>query len=461
MIKKQNLLIASNFIAFFVLSETKGMIIKMKIYPLNIQDKMNYFSSIISTQIIHWVFAFDTKIDEEILNNAVRLCVDQEPVLGCNLIIRNHELYWEKNESFNNRVFCDLVYTKNIDADLRDFFAEQIDVENNPLIKLRIFREETDFLCIKISHVVSDASGLKECMKIISDNYCKLLLDSNFSSNVNKIYDRSQKQVLSNLDPKLISTILKQKNSVMRPSNWSFPSQGYNKDNISYCIKRIDSEQYTNIKTFTKANGVSINDFLLTAFCRSLQRNAKYPLYLPIKVQIPIDLRRYAKNERAQGICNLSGVEYLNIYITENESFINTLYNVVNHMNEIKCRMPGISSALALESLSNLSTENIRVILQTNMKKAIESKTSVPILSNCGLIDNIGIVFGQARIIDSYIVSPAMYSPGFMVGSSTFKNTLTLTVGYSTVSIEKEKIEDFINIMIDEMTDFVEVLPHN
>ncbi len=51
-----------------------------------------------------------------------------------------------------------------------------------------------------------------------------------------------------------------------------------------------------------------------------------------------------------------------------------------------------------------------------------------PLLSNFGVLSDYH--FGELQMANGFISSPIMYQPGFMLGATTFKDEMTLSVGY-------------------------------
>jgi NRPS condensation-like uncharacterized protein len=114
-------------------------------------------------------------------------------------------------------------------------------------------------------------------------------------------------------------------------------------------------------------------------------------------------------------------------------------------MSHIKVNFPGLTSAFALDSLSQLDFTRAKSMIQGGMEKSVQYNVSIPLLTNMGIIPDDNKKYGHLIAVDGYLVSPLMYSPGLMVGVSSFCNNLTFSVGFCEDSVEREAIEKLLS----------------
>ncbi|MBD3192596.1 MAG: hypothetical protein GF308_18290 [Candidatus Heimdallarchaeota archaeon] len=81
----------------------------------------------------------------------------------------------------------------------------------------------------------------------------------------------------------------------------------------------------------------------------------------------------------------------------------------------------------------------------------MKSRTTHPVLTNVGLINSDSLDFGEIKAKDSYLITPIVYAPGFIMGIITFKETMTLSIGFCEGSYEKAMIEEFLGFFDKEL----------
>jgi NRPS condensation-like uncharacterized protein len=424
----------------------------METYSFEIQDQMNYFALKISNQMLHCVLYFEGNLDETILQKAMLHAFEIDKILGCHLILNENHGYWKTTEDLGHGCFCEVVRTNNVQKELEDFLVQEINIEKESLVQARIFRSTHDCLCIKMSHVVSDAGGLKTYVNLLAKLYTELAQESETSTPVRATVNRSQNIILQTLDAAVLTALHEKSKLFFHGAQpyWSFPSKGYDKSSLRFVIKKMNETFGQAIIKTAKDHKATLNDMFLTAFCRALQKEDGYPASQPMLVQIPVDLRRYLADKNSLSICNMTGAEFLKIMMS-NGDFIRDLQTVQQYMQSLKGNNPGLTSACAQEYLGKAGFEQARSITHQSMEKSIQYKVAIPILTNMGIIADDSKKFGSLIASDGYLVSPLMYSPGFMLGVSSFRDTLTWTVGFSEKSIEKVHIQKFMESMMADL----------
>ena len=414
---------------------------------MEIQDQLNYFALKISSQMLHCVLYFEECLDEKIMMKAVRLSLKMEPILGCCLIFKDKQPFWESREDMDQLEFCEVIKTQNVQKDLEQFLIKPIDSEKDTLVQVKIFRDldTRDCLCIKINHVVCDAGGLKDYVGLLAKLYTTLVDSIEPKIHKPEAVERGQNQFINTLPTQLKVTLGEKSKNFMQSTlpNWSFPSQGYHTTHPAFVLERINGNQFIKLKNMAKQHNVTINDLLLTAFCLTLKKEGNHPSDRPIIIQVPVDLRRYLSDKKAL-VCNLTGAEYIKVIVKDDEGFFDVLIKVREAMNFIKVNYPGLTSAFALNNLSQLDFTQAKTLMQSGMEKSIQYNVSIPLLTNMGIIPDDNKKYGSLTAVDGYLISPMMYSPGLMVGVSSFEDTLTLSVGFYEDSVKRDTMEKLL-----------------
>ncbi|MFW9922172.1 MAG: hypothetical protein ACFFDW_02675, partial [Candidatus Thorarchaeota archaeon] len=130
-----------------------------KRFPTSATDTLNYLLKHGTDQQINFVFHLDGRVNEEILNKALRLSLDAEPVLGCNLVKESKKAYWERRENLDHEEYFQIIDGNNLEDKMRNYILGEIDPCKDPLIQIRVYRDKNDILVIKSDHSVMDGGG--------------------------------------------------------------------------------------------------------------------------------------------------------------------------------------------------------------------------------------------------------------------------------------------------------------
>ncbi|MGG3279379.1 condensation domain-containing protein [Paenibacillus solani] len=427
-------------------------------YSVTPQDRMNYLLGVFSAvQQIGIVMKLSDQLDTDLFMQAVRLTIKKYPILSCRFV-EDEVPYWEK---FTGEIEDSILKIKTCTREeealwLEAHLAEPMDWITGPMVQATLFRSERDVLCIKISHLCSDAAGLKEYTHLIASLYTRLHQKEPYDWIENELLGeeagfRDQGPLFEAAGIADISTFPLQE--PVTASLWSIPST---LDNLTPAIttRTLGREQMMRLISITKANGATVNDGLLAAYFRSIAKQAIYmePRTIGKAIGITVNLRRYLPNRTTGTLCNLSAIEVPVIEMDEKEPLDMTLHKAKRAMDMIKENKPGISSAVGLEKMASMPLSSAKAMLGTQVEMAKQTQMALPLLTNLGVISESSIHFGDFEVEESYMTAPIMYSPFFSVGASTYQNTLTLSVGYHTPAVSENAVSRLLDDMISEFT---------
>ncbi len=419
-------------------------------FSTNGQDWFNYCAA--SNCLVQAVLTFNQQLDVGRLEKALRLSVDIEPVLGCKFTVDQNKPYWQRLDNLNNLDWCPLELAEECSDSVRHFLSVSLDTAKGPQIQARLIRSSSqDTLCLKLNHTCGDGGALKEYIRLLAGIYTSLEKgDVDIEPNINgnrdqtKLFDILK---ISNLHAHFRPELAGQ------PPTWSFPwdSQNLEPRIVKTNYRVIHGGSYERLGAFAKKENVSINDILLTAYYRSLFQMLQLVESDPMEIMVTVDQRRYLPDKKAESICNLSGAVRIRIGRIIGESFRDTLLRVSGEMNKLKESNPGVNSAILCELLGIMSFSQAYEIYKGGYAQVLAKGKSSPILSNFGVISNSSIIFGKNDVQEAYIVSPALYPPGFMLGASTYRGTLTLIVSYTDPGTQQKDVEEFLDLLCSEL----------
>ncbi|MBB6217964.1 NRPS condensation-like uncharacterized protein [Anaerosolibacter carboniphilus] len=418
-------------------------------YEANGQDCFNYIARYgISNVQIQGVIEFKDRINSILLQQAVRLSIDVEPILGCRFVENEKKAYWERFKNIDEITWYTYEESEDKDKAINDFLTDPLGLDGQQQVQVKLIHSSKgSTICIKVNHACSDAGGVKQYLYLLSELYTRLEDDSKYRPLLVESR-RDAKYYFDSLGIEEPMALFNPQQGSQQPT-WAFPYHGLELSEMHIETLRFSPENFKRISTFAREKQVTINTMILTAFYRSM-----FDMLMPeqdeeMEIYVTTDLRKSVPEDKKQTICNLSSMMNVRIARIEEESIEKTLQRVAKAVDMLKSKDAGLSTAVMFEALGKIEYSHCLQILQGARKQAIESKKSSPLLSNIGVISILR--FGNIDANDAYIVTPSMYAPGFMLGVSSYKNTLTLVVSYYEPSTRKEDVEQLLNRIREEL----------
>jgi NRPS condensation-like uncharacterized protein len=412
------------------------------------QDVFNYMARyFFSNYQIQCVLRLDERIDALRLTKAVKLMMEAEPVLGSRFIENSDICYWERQTEIDEKKICLMRETdKNTEQEIQNFLTSSLESYDDPQVQIQVLRGENDVLCLKVNHACSDGGGVKEYVQRLAQVYTALCEDPAYSLPTNMTGRRDQGQLFKCLGVEDSRTLWNPALAELQPT-WAFPCGRGENEQPAFLIRHLKEEGYRALKAYVSRGGVTINDVLLAAYYRALFEMVKPEYDVPMEILVTVDLRRYLPARKAEAICNLSGFVNARVARIVGELFTDTVSRVHHEMKKHKSSQPGLHSAAIFEMLGQMPVSQALSMFQVSRQQAVQTGLASPFLSNFGQISDGSIRFGGQEVIAGYMVTPIMFSPGFMLGVSTYRDVLTLTVGIYQSTVQYERVEELLDRM--------------
>jgi NRPS condensation-like uncharacterized protein len=418
-------------------------------YEANGQDYFNFAACYGTSNVqIQAVIELDNHLDSELLEQAVRLSVDAEPILGCHFVENDKQAYWQRFINIDEILWYTYEESEDINEAVKNFLKRPLGLEGQQQIEVKLIRcNKGDTVCVKVNHACSDAAGVKQYLVLLSDLYTRLNHDLDYKPLPTE-GKRDAKNYFDALGIDEPMTLFDPKGTQKEPT-WAFPYHGLELYEMNIALCRFSPEDFKTLKAFAKEKKVTINTMILTAYFRSM-----FNMIAPLpgeemEIYVTIDLRKFISNNKKQAICNLSSMMKARLARVCEETFEDTLTRVSQMIRSLKNNNPGLVQAVVFEALGKIDYSQSLKILQGFRQKAIETKKSSPLLSNIGVLPT--FTFGHIEANNAYIVTPTMYAPGFMLGVSTYNNQGTLVVSYYEPSTNTQEVETLLNTMKKEL----------
>lgn len=405
------------------------------------------------------ILKLDGKLDFDNLKRAVRLSLDAEPVLGCRFVEGNPP-YWKRMENLDKLNFCSFEEVDDVDAATKAFCESPLDMDKDTKVKVKLFRTKSyDTLGIKANHACCDGTGIKEYTELLSDIYSKISLSDEEFIPIPSKRGRYEQDVLLKILGITDPDALWIPGSDITIPTWAFPWMQGTSNTTHILTCKLLPDQLEGIISYAKNKRVTINDMIITAYCRAML-TAGQPVYgVPMGINITVDLRRYLPDKKTKAIRNFSGSSNIWLSMVENEAFGDTLARVSFMTNEMKKGYPGMQSAIGLERLEKISFRDTLAYYQATSKvgknmphcPAFYGNRCVPSLSNLGVLSKELIKFGDVTAFEYFIIPPVVSAPGLLLVANTYNGIMTMGVGFFENTVSHNEVEKLLHNIKDEL----------
>lgn len=422
-------------------------------FPTKAMDRSLAVMDSLFTPIIQLEMEFDYPLDEQRLAKAVTLIMDAEPILGCRFAPRMIRPYWERIEKEQFNVFT---LTQN-ESEYEAFKKKGIDFNFEPQILACLYRSEsTDRLTLKISHLVSDAAGVKDIAAILSNFYNRLEHEPDFHPNPNPCDSRSFWHIIRHVPwyvhPRIVLNYLHEvMNSLIPYKTHGVPIKNTSENAGKYITRHIKREELTNMIKYAKKRNATINDVLLAAIFRALSRIGDWDGKAALRIAMTIDLRRYLPKKKAESISNFSSIEILTYGTAIEDDFESTLVRVVEMVNKRKSSWLGLSAFVSTyPGIWALPFSVLNIIVKKGLESKANSPNSFDWFTNMGEIPVENVDFG-GNPTRAWLLPPGCNLPIFFFGCSGYGGALSLSASIMPDVMNEVTTDMFFDLIISEL----------
>jgi NRPS condensation-like uncharacterized protein len=392
---------------------------------------------------------FKSHLDVDRLRKALDLTLDAEPVLGCRLVKRWWRPHWERLDAGNREVLA-------LAKDAREYEAlkhASIDPYIGPQIKACLLRTpERDRLLIKVAHEVSDASGVRQITKKISSTYSTLAYNPQHRPEPNIQGDRSLWQVFNQIPWYAYPSILYNYYRgyilplLFRNEAAVLPIVADDDRNLEFVSRTVSEDLLKHIIEYGRKRNGTINDVVMAALFHAISAASDRDRKSQLSLRVTVDLRRFMLDNNGGGICNLSGMEIVDIGTDLNDDFDWTLKRISSFMSQRKASWIGINDYVGLAPLIiSLPHDVVRRIKVFVVRDSVNRGKAPCVLTNMGAIEQKDVTF-DVPPIEARLLPPVDYPPHTIVCFNSYNRSLTISAGSWPCS--KRYIERCLDEMI-------------
>lgn len=420
--------------------------------PAPALDQLSFLFRPLSDGQVRCVLRMDGPMDAGRLARAFRLSLDAEPVLGCRFARQRGRFFWERRPDLDRLPplsAVDCADPQALDQELQRFMVAPMDPMTGPAAAVCLLRAERDTLAVKLHHLAADGIGLLRYLMVLASIYRELGVNPGYRPAPN-LASRGQGQVLRQVGPAGMLAALRHTPRAGRAAGWGPIAGGGDRSGRAFALRRLGPERVRGLRVWGRAHGASVNDLLLAALYEALAATVGASLGGPLTVGVPIDLRRYLAPGQAPPVCNLSASADVTI-VRPAAGFAATLEQVHKAMRAMKSTPRGLTLAALAELLALPGLALARTALEQLVRRIPPAGGSKPFLSNVGIIDERLLDFGALTVVDAYGLGTVSFPPGLLVTVSTFREVMTLAIGFCDTATDSSLIEQLLDRLVWEL----------
>ena len=421
--------------------------------PAPALDQLAALFGPLSDSQLRCVLRFDGRLDAERLQRAFRLSLDAEPVVGCRFVRSHGRCVWERRAELDTLPLCPVAAcpdTTAFEHALHQFLVAPLDITAGPAAAACLLRGESDTLVVKLHHFAADGLGMLRFMMVLAAIYRALAADSGYRPRPN-LASRGQGQVLRRVGPAGLLLALGATRLPTRTASWGPVANNATRAGRTFALRRVPPERTRALRSWCHAHHVSVNDVLLAALYRALVATLGAATGRPLRVGVPIDLRRYLPPGALPPVCNLSTSADVAITVDPCAPFVDTLRQVHPAMRALKATGRGLTLAVLAELLAVPGFALARTALEQLVRGLAPTGSAAPFCSNVGVIDERLVDFGERTVVDTYGIGTVSFPPGLLITVSTFREVLTLAVGFCSTATDPQLIAGLLDRLVGEL----------
>lgn len=396
---------------------------------------------------------FTERLDAERLEKAYRLLLDQEPVLGCRVVVAGAEAWFQ-------RLPPDIVHRIVRAASADDFLRFRdapVEAGVGPQVRVCLWpAPDGDRLLIKVAHQAADAGGTKDVATILAQLYSRLGREPGYIPEPNLTGTRHPEQLLRQFTRRtwisLFFLFLRKTFACLYPTikTQMLPLPEGPSTPWSYALRHIPPERTQRLAAYGRERDATINDLISAAYYRSLAACADWNGKTPLRLFTTLDLRRwYLPGGRAEAVCNLSGFEWAFLQRRLGRDFAETLARVSAISRKHKAHLPGLGDLFLFNILKKSNFTGYKRFFGRFFRMVRSTGSNAVALTNMGPILPENVTFDAAVPQAAFLIVPPIHPPLFGVGLSGYADTLTLSA--STTAATLSAIDRFFDRLLQEL----------
>jgi len=293
---------------------------------------------------------------------------------------------------------------------------------------------------------------VKQIVKIVSSTYSSLAYNPEYRHKPNIDGDRSIWQVLRHVPWHAYPTILYDYYRVYTiPCLFPFasihlPVVADDDRTLEYVNRTVNEDLLKYLIEYGRQRDGTLNDILIATFLHAITAVSDWDHKSQLRLRLTVDLRRFMPDGNGGGICNLGGMEVINLGTDINDDFDYTLKRISSFMKQRKARWIGINDYIGLAPLTVFFPHRLtEKLLLLAMQSVMNLGMDPYVFANMGAIEQKDITFDMPPV-EARLLPAVDYPPHIIICFSSYNRSLTISAG--SWPCTKKQIERCLGEMI-------------
>lgn len=438
-------------------------------FPFVGSDKLIYAMDGVSKYMLHCILDLEGRLLEPYLNQAIDYALAKSPILKSVARLRKFASYWEVIEdltAYSILTMRDLSEEKDVEGMAREllerYVNESIDPTQAPPARFLLIRlgEGRSLFVVKVHHCVVDPAAVFHLIEDVQDAYGKLFNGEPLPP-FGKMADRSRKRLFRNVSPFLWLRViryaaLKRAYPIeSQPRCFVQFSDSKPTTAISYRSFTFQGHDYTALRSRCKAMGVTANELVMAALCRTIRQwnghqERKDGAY---SIVMPVDLRWYARRggKVPRIMASFIGGSWVTIPVAAVTTFEATVDYVTQETRFIKGHHLGLLANLGFPLLYFIPPRWLRRMARRYYEHHPNQSIPTAVFAYLGKVDRSLSAFSGCRLQGMEGVGTGFYPVGLDVVVLACGRAYTVTVTYLKQVCSEAEMNRFMTLFAEEI----------
>ena len=215
---------------------------------------------------------------------------------------------------------------------------------------------------------------------------------------------------------------------------------------LEFVSRMVPEDLLKHIIEYGHQRNGTLNDVVVAAFFHAITAASDWDHKSQLRLCMTVDLRRFKPDGKGGGICNLAGMETVDLGTDLNDDFDYTLKRISSFMRQRKANWIGINHYIGLAPISIFLPHDVMKRITVLAVQSLGNRGLAPYaITNSGTIDKKDVTFDMPPV-EAKILPAVDYPPHIVICFNSYNGSLTISAGSWPCS--KKQIERCLDEMI-------------
>lgn len=426
--------------------------------PTTALDRLHAAADSLGDQQLRAVLRFAGRLDVQRLRRALTLSLSAFPVLACRWEEEGGAPLWRAVPAGELPELLEVQAAGDPFGSHRGAALRPLELGAGLPWRAQLLRGSGDTLCFRWHHAVGDAAGIVGHMYTVAELYRRLGGDPRLDPPALAPGSRSLGPVLRAVGPLAGLRVAAGDlfGGAPRGPHVSLDLVRSRPFKPFAVLRRVPPSAGAGLQAARLASGATINDVLLAALLRALERTHASPGGLPRRLLVTVNLRRYLSRALRGRVAQPANRSHVMTCELSPPAGTNDLPAVLEQVQLVMARakrgLPGLHGLLPLLALLRaVPWQRARRALRGAVDPERGAQAPPPCLTNGGELDAERLDFGGLQPQDAMMASVVSIPPALQIGVTSYRGALTLSALSCLAGPNRERLGALLDAMVDEL----------